>query len=203
MIQQIVTFDVYWIHHKNHYDVLSDGYVGISSNVDERFKKHKKLNTNKHLSNSILKYKDNVMFDVIHSGLEQELAEFVEFEYRSKENIGWNIAIGGGIPPNAKGRKKSKQSIDKWRDTRHGYTHSDETRMKISKTKIGTKHTKEHNKKIGDKHMKIVECIESGEIFNSIQDAAIYANLKDGSGIGRVCNGIVSKAGGYTWRYLL
>ena len=33
---------IYWIHHKDHTDVFSQGYIGVSKNTEARFKRHGK-----------------------------------------------------------------------------------------------------------------------------------------------------------------
>lgn len=33
---------IYWIHHKDHTDVFSRGYIGVSKNTEARFKRHGK-----------------------------------------------------------------------------------------------------------------------------------------------------------------
>lgn len=31
---------VYWIHHKDHNNLFTQGYVGVSNNTEKRFAKH-------------------------------------------------------------------------------------------------------------------------------------------------------------------
>lgn len=49
---------------------------------------------------------------------------------------------------------------------------------------------------------KKVLCVELNIVFESIEDAYKFVKMKDGSGIGRVCNGKRETAGGYHWKYV-
>ncbi len=51
-------------------------------------------------------------------------------------------------------------------------------------------------------HYKKVYCTELDRIFNSIEEAYKFANLKDGSSITRCCKGTRKTAGGYHWQYV-
>lgn len=103
---------------------LNSGYVGITTNPDLRFSQHGWLRkkSNKHLQNALRKYGDQVLKRVIVKDLDQEAAALIEEMLRPYPNIGWNIAPGGGIPPNPKGKERS-----------HEY------RQNISKSKVGEK----------------------------------------------------------------
>ena len=48
---------------------------------------------------------------------------------------------------------------------------------------------------------KKVVCIETNRVFNSIEEAYVFAGLKDGSSISRCCKGTRQMAGGYHWKY--
>lgn len=100
-------FSVYWVRCKWHTNYFTQGYIGISSNIDRRFKEHKSkgASSSQHLKNAIDKYKEDIVFDILFSGLEEELALLIELELRSEPSIGWNIAMGGGLPPRMWGNK--------------------------------------------------------------------------------------------------
>lgn len=85
----------------------------------------------------------------------------------------------------------------------YGKHHSEETKQKISEARkgiyIGEKHPfygKHHSKesliKISNsrksKGGKRVRCINTGEIFETMMDAARWCGLKNSSSIGQVCN---------------
>jgi hypothetical protein len=87
---------------------LDEGYVGISVNPAVRFCQHKTSakTRNSHLSKAIKKYNDEICLDVIASDLDENLARFLEKMLRPFENMGWNTCVGGGIPPNPKGKER-------------------------------------------------------------------------------------------------
>lgn len=96
---------LYWIHLPEHTDIKTQGYVGISTDVQKRFEGHKKK-PNKHLKNAFNKYNNNVVVDTIIEE-DEDFCLLLEQELRPKKNIGWNIAVGGGKPPpSEKGRGK-------------------------------------------------------------------------------------------------
>ena len=119
---------VYWIHHPNHKDIMSQGYVGITTRFTRRMFEHKGLTTNKYLSNAIKKYGwDNLVKEVILVA-DKEYCIDVETKLRSNDAIGWNLVKGGGIPP-VNTRKGYKMSVPAWNK---GISPSDATKKKIS-----------------------------------------------------------------------
>lgn len=104
-----MTTYLYWIHYDQHSDPFSEGYIGISSQPNTRFRYHSNKNTS---DNSIL-------FRAICKGAKQTiLCEYntpeealqAEIKYRPTEKIGWNIIPGGISPPSRKGSKNKKLS---------------------------------------------------------------------------------------------
>lgn len=113
---------VYWIAHKDHTDIFSQGYVGVSNNVDYRWNTHKSLKTNVHLKNAINKYGwDNLVKKVVLIGEEDYCLE-VENKLRPGDKIGWNLVCGGGKPPSSLGKK---------------FHRSAEARQKMSLARLG------------------------------------------------------------------
>jgi len=47
---------VYWIHHAEHTDMFTQGYIGVTNNIAKRFETHKNRPSNIHLKNAINKY---------------------------------------------------------------------------------------------------------------------------------------------------
>lgn len=100
-----MNYTLYWIKHKNHTDIKTQGYVGITKfDINIRFETHKKK-PNNHLKYAFLKYGENIEIISILSDIDQDFSKCLEEEYRPYDNIGWNIVKGGGIPPNMKGKK--------------------------------------------------------------------------------------------------
>lgn len=67
--------------------------------------------------------------------------------------------------------------------------------------KLGLRKISEYHKKVAKEFKsKKVQCLETGEVFNSAKDACIKLKIADNA----ICRSIKrnGKAGGYTWRYL-
>ena len=125
---------VYWIRHKDHADIFSQGYVGVSVDAEKRFNQHLKRTQNAHLKNAIAKYGwSNLVKQQLLIG-DKEYCLNIEKQLRPTENIGWNIVEGGGMPPKTlKGCNKGKPSWNK------GKPHSEQTRKKLSNALKGRK----------------------------------------------------------------
>lgn len=90
---------VYWLHTKDHKDIFTEGYVGITNNLKARLRNHKSKKYNAHLRNAINKYGwDNIIKEVILVA-DDLYCLMIESQLRNKDNIGWNIVKGGGKPP--------------------------------------------------------------------------------------------------------
>ena len=127
---------VYWIRKKEHNDIFTQGYVGITSKaVEDRYKRHwANANCMNPIDNilykAMLKYgPDNLVVSTIVK-CSYEYASFLENKLRPKRYIGWNIAIGGADP------------------TVVGMKHSEDTKKKMRSAKLGTKLTEDHKIKI-------------------------------------------------------
>jgi len=148
---------VYWIGLENHTDIFSQGYVGISRDPEMRWKYHSKRKENFNVRYAIHKFGwDKLVKKVI---IEADIDYCLEMEakLRPTENIGWNIAKGGGKPPNVpwnKGvpadpahiKRMNKIRLSK-PNHRIGVVLSNETKAKIGLANSGRKHTAEHIEK--------------------------------------------------------
>lgn len=96
---------------------------------------------------------------------------------------------------------KGKQPSDKCKQAFKEYVKtrviSDETRHKISMAGKGRKHTEESKDKMRTK----VICIETQQIFNSVQEAGEFAKVHY-TGISKCCKKHKKTAGGYHWEYI-
>ena len=123
---------IYWLHLKEHSNIFTQGYIGITCNLDKRIKEHKRaVNTkskkNYHITNAIKLYGwDNILIDVLSECDHLEEALKIENKYRPKANIGWNTMAGGG----------------------NGYKLSKITKNKISISMLGNSNTKGFSKNI-------------------------------------------------------
>ncbi|PNX47333.1 MAG: hypothetical protein BV457_05875 [Thermoplasmata archaeon M9B1D] len=186
---------VYWVHLPDHH-IKTDGYVGISIEPAQRWKNHKKQSTNcSHFKNAIDKYKDQLIWEIIYEGPEEGASQIEEY-FRPEPGIGWNINQGGRIA------------------TMLNRKHSEKTKQKMSKAGKGRKKSEEHKAKIGkankgkagfpgasNPRARKVQCIETGEIFETVKDAAIWIN-RNSTAILAHLSGRTSHSGGYTWKYL-
>jgi hypothetical protein len=85
--------------------MFAEGYVGVSENVEKRWKEHLLFTKNQHLKNAINKYGwDNLIKEVVLIG-EEEYCYDLEAKIRPTKKIGWNIAEGGAKPPTQWGNK--------------------------------------------------------------------------------------------------
>jgi len=143
---------VYWIHLKEQWDPTEDGYVGISNDPQRRFEEHKR-SKNPLLAEG-MKNPDVVM-DILFVG-SYECALLRERCFRPRPNMGWNINIGGKVPPNHKGKTKSEHTKKLISENNVGFKgrkHSEETKEKMRKThqKLpGKPHTEETKKKLSE-----------------------------------------------------
>ena len=135
----------YCVYHISISPELSSGYIGITNNPEIRFQQHK-YRTNEHLKNAIKKYGDQVFKRILLANLDKELAELCEEMLRPNENIGWNIAKGGSIPPNPTGKQRSEQYRKNIAKAKQGHLNpmygkkvvfSKEHREKLSIAKLG------------------------------------------------------------------
>lgn len=111
-------YSIYWIRHTNHTCIKTQGYVGITKDIDKRWKEHKQYAKAPYVKCAVIerainKYDDLLVWEVILDNVDKELAELIEFELRPVSNIGWNIAVGGHCPT-------------------LGYRHTEETKCKLS-----------------------------------------------------------------------
>ena len=91
-------------------------------------------------------------------------------------------------------------------DGRKGMVFSKEHCINISKTKNGFKHSEETLKKMSVSHkgkctIKVIN-ITTGEIFNSVTEAAI-AYSSSTTNISKACRGKRKIAGGCSWSYII
>lgn len=106
---------VYWIHTAEQKDEFTQGYIGVSKNPSKRWTQHKtdaKCNRhpNNYLGNAINKYGNNLIYEVIFGGTEQQCFDY-ELKLRPTPSIGWNLMSGGPVGKITKeGRKKLSEA---------------------------------------------------------------------------------------------
>lgn len=91
-------YTVYWLHLKNQTNQELEGYIGITNNLEERIRQHKKHKRKHPLTHAMRKYgKQNILVDILATDLSQEAALNLENKLRPKEKIGWNLLAGGQL----------------------------------------------------------------------------------------------------------
>lgn len=81
------------------------------------------------------------------------------------------------------GRKHTEESKEKMRQSSLGQSPSDITRMRMSAAHQGIKQSKEHiEKRMASKRIPI-QCVETGEIYNSAKECALAELGRDNPGI--------------------
>ena len=154
---------LYWIRHKDHTDMFSQGYIGVSKNTKTRFERHSKYSDNQHLKAAIKKYGwDNLIKQIVLIG-EEKYCYDLETKIRPTKQIGWNIAEGGKKPPMTQYRGdnyvsplKGKKKQTPWL---FGRKVSDKQKQLASE-----------RRKVKVKYQNI--------IYNSFEDLAIHLGIK-------------------------
>lgn len=125
---------LYWIRKKEHKDIWSQGYIGITKQtVDIRFKSH--VNNFKSgrkgcakLHAAFGKYgEDNLIVETILNGVSLDFVAEMEYTLRPKPEIGWNIAVGGYAKQ--LGRHLSKEHRKKLSESHKGKIISQEQKQ--------------------------------------------------------------------------
>lgn len=138
-----MTYSVYWIHHPDHTDMFTQGYVGVTASATKRFNEHKVKTQNKHLKNAINKYGwDSLVKEVVLMA-DKAYCLMIELKLRAEDSIGWNIIKGGGMPP---------------KFTKTGWNHTKEANEKNRQAHLGKVVSEESKKKLSDS-LKKVECV--------------------------------------------
>lgn len=187
-------------------------YIGKSVDIPKRWREHKNAlrrgrHHNKHLQKAWDCYGEkSFLFKVLEYAEPNELGN-LEIAYISKfkafgEN-GYNFTMGGD--GGLLGMPKTEETRHKISESNKGRRHTNEEKAHLSKALKGRIFTDEHRKKIGEankkSHAKSVLCVETGQVFKSLQDAGDYFDT-DCSNIGHVCKGRQEKAKGYHFTYI-
>lgn len=105
---------LYWIRKPEHTDITTQGYVGVTQDVTERWRAHSTRYECKKLANARDKYGwDNLKKSVVCIADEDYLYD-LENKLRPTKNIGWNINTGGQKPPITKGQDHWAYGSNLW-----------------------------------------------------------------------------------------
>jgi hypothetical protein len=96
---------VYWIKRKEHTDVFSEGYVGVTTvELEKRFLQHSRVpKTSVGKAIRAIGIENLEIVPLVIA--EADYCYEVEAKLRPREMIGWNQAVGGSAPPNKRGIK--------------------------------------------------------------------------------------------------
>jgi group I intron endonuclease len=152
-----------------HTNLFEEGYIGVTKDLYQRKRKHLEENSGcLKFKNAIARHgKNEIVWDVILFG-EEEYCYEMEAKLRPAKEIGWNLKIGGDVPPDNRGSKQSKETIEKRRKAITGKKRSDESKARYSESKRGNKnpqfgkpstmlnknHTPESKKKMSESQVK-------------------------------------------------
>lgn len=119
--------------------------------------------------------------------------------YKSNNpKFGYNLSNGGESHEGCHHSKETKKYLS---DIQKGKKLSDETRKKMSESHKGLIRSESHIRNNAMAIQKKVLCVETGEIYPSIKQAAI--SCKTGpSHIIAVCKKRRKRAGGFSWIYV-
>lgn len=133
-----MSYCVYWIREQSHTDIMTQGYIGVSGNVDGRFASHKGMwsGTNAHLRHAIKKYGWGNLIKSVLFYANKEYCLNIERKLRPAEKIGWNLTIGGGMPPTLSGPQPHLRGRIAWNKGKIG-VFSSETLVKMRQAKLG------------------------------------------------------------------
>ena len=133
-----MSYCVYWIREKSHTDLMSQGYVGVSGNVEKRWKSYENTEkkTNNYLRNAIKKYGwDNLVKSVLLIA-DKDYCLNIERKLRPEDKIGWNLTMGGGYPPTIFGPRPDLCGRPSWNKGNKGCL-TPETIEKMRQAKLG------------------------------------------------------------------
>lgn len=153
--------------------------------------------------NAIQKYGfENFKVEILKDKLTLEEANYWE-EYFIKlynsniREFGYNIDQGGKNHTISEEKRKELSE----RMTKNNPMKNPDIAKKVSLKNKGKTVPKELVTKMANSHKKKIECIETGEVFNSRNEAALAYNVNP-SGISRAANGEQNTSAGKHWRYI-
>lgn len=201
-------------------------YIGITSQVPEkRWLNGRGYQNNNHFFNAIKYYGwDNIQHKVLKTDLTKEQAEKEEIKLialydTTNQDKGYNCTHGGECIGKHTTKTKIKMSELRKRQYQTGeLVHpmknkrfSEKSKAKMSKSHQGKILSEEHKRNIGisckgqlvgEKNPMAtkVSCVETGELFNTITEAAKSVGVCRVA-ISRCVRGLSHTSGGYKWRY--
>ncbi len=171
-------------------------YVGITcTSLEGRWRHGNGYYRNKYFTKAIKKYGwDNFKHEIVAESLSKLEAEEIEQSlierYQSNiKSFGYNIKSGGDS--NGKHAEESKRLMSENRKGKGTQPKSEATKQKMRENHAGGNAPKQ------------VLCVETGDIYKSINDAARAVNINK-KVISNCCRGVIhyNTAGGYHWQFI-
>lgn len=153
---------------------------------------------------------DNFTHEIIASGLTESEGFILERDLIRKFDTidpdhGYNKSIGGkgpfGCIHDEEFRRKRSIATSGTRNPMYGKPCTNERRSKISEAHKGLRHSEESIEKMRIVHSKRVLCVETGEIYLSVNEAAKVIGAHP-QNISAVCCGKQKTCRGYRWAYI-
>jgi group I intron endonuclease len=164
-------------------------YYGITKQrPEQRWRNGKGYKDNQHITNAINKYGwDNIQHIVIYNDLTEDEAKeleqrFIQWYDTANKKYGYNITLGGegtkGYSCSEETRQKLSKTHKGENNAFYGKTHTEETKRKISEMRKGKPLSEEHKQKIkmSSANARSIICITTNKVFRSINDGANYYN---------------------------
>jgi hypothetical protein len=153
---------VYWIREKEHTDIYTEGYVGITKKtLKERVREHKKNRRNSIVAGKLRKH-TNIVWSAVHVAETLEEALALEAKYRPTQFVGWNLQKGGelGVEPEwySDPENSQKHSMKTSEGTRRGIATKDTKEARSKRAKLNHKNKPESYKDIvkGERNPKAI-----------------------------------------------
>lgn len=191
-------------------------YIGQTiQTLEQRWYKHLHDSRCPAIRDALIKYgEDNFAIEVIDTAetieeLNEKEVHWISF-FNSIAPNGYNLQDGG---KNCRCAESTKQKLSELNSgenhPNYGKHRSEETKRKVSAARKGMTFTTEHRQHLSESHkgvvnkclLKKVQCIETGQVFNSIKEAKAFCGSKN-IHIGEVCSGKRPTAGGFHWKYV-
>lgn len=153
---------------------------------------------------------DSFAHEIIASGLTEDEGYLLEQDCIRKYNTsdpnhGYNKSTGGkgayGCTWSEERRQKRSVLVSGERNPMYGKPCDGERRRKISEAHMGMRHTAESIEKMRLVHSKRVMCVDTGEIYTSVLEAAAAVGARP-QNISAVCCGKQKTCSGYKWEYV-
>lgn len=100
---------MYYVYHIRRPNMsLSEGYIGVTSDVSRRKLEHWTRSENVHLKRAINKYEDIEVVALLIA--DRQYCYDIESKLRPESQMGWNISAGGDRPPTRLGLTKENDA---------------------------------------------------------------------------------------------